>query len=152
MTPSVSVERTIAASPDAVWALISDVTRMGEWSPETTACEWLGGASRPATGAKFKGRNSSGTKSWSTVCEVTECEPGRTFSFLVKGGPFPVATWEYRIDPADDGCRVVEEWTDRRNLFLRKTSKLVSGVDDRAAHNRTGMETTLAQLAAVAER
>jgi uncharacterized protein YndB with AHSA1/START domain len=53
MADVVSVERTIAASPDALWKMVSDVTRMGEWSPENTGGEWLKGATGPAVGAKF---------------------------------------------------------------------------------------------------
>ena len=46
---------TIAAAPEAVWDLIADVTRMGEWSPETTGCEWIEGADGPRVRAPFMG-------------------------------------------------------------------------------------------------
>jgi hypothetical protein len=56
----------IDARPDAVYTVVSDVTRMGEWSPETTKCEWIDGATGPAAGARFKGSNKRGFVRWST--------------------------------------------------------------------------------------
>lgn len=149
---TVTVERTIAAPPERVWSMISDVTRMGEWSPETTACEWRKGATAPAPGARFRGRNRYGKKTWSTDCVVIEADPGRSFSFAVKAGPVNVARWEYRIEPTEDGgARVEERWTDLRHPLLLAPGKLISGVQDRASHNRAGMEETLERLAAAAE-
>ncbi len=146
-----SVSRSIAASPDVVWGLVSDVTRMGEWSPETTRGVWLKGATGPVVGARFKGENELGKKSWATVCEVVECEPGRSFCFRVKGGPLGVALWEYHIEPEGDGCVVEERWTDERGWLVRTTGKMISGVEHDAAWNTKGMEQTLERLAAVAE-
>lgn len=151
MTESNAVRRTIAAPADVVWSLVSDVTRMGEWSPETTACDWKGGASGPAVGAKFAGKNRNGKKSWSTACTVKDCEPGRSFSFLVSAVGLSVAEWGYRIEPTPEGCVVEEYWVDRRNGLVKALGKPLSGVEDRDSHNRAGMETTLANLAAVAE-
>lgn len=51
------------ASPEAVWSLISDVTQIGRFSPETFEAQWLDGAVGPAVGAKFRGhvkRNEKG--------------------------------------------------------------------------------------------
>ncbi|MEY3619020.1 MAG: hypothetical protein RL726_1718, partial [Actinomycetota bacterium] len=63
----VVVSKEIAASPEVVWEMVSDLTRMGEWSPENKGGEWIKGATGPAVGASFKGRNSNGKKSWSTT-------------------------------------------------------------------------------------
>ena len=60
----------IAASPDVVYGVVSDVTRMGEWSPETVACEWIEGATGPSVGARFKGTNKRGIARWSTKPKV----------------------------------------------------------------------------------
>ena len=73
------VTLTIAASPEEVWDLVSDVTRIGEFSPETFEAAWTHGATGPAVGARFKGhvkRNGVGPTYWSP-CTVTKCvEPG----------------------------------------------------------------------------
>ena len=68
----------IGASPNRVWELISDIPRMGEYSPEVFEAEWLGTATGPAVGVRFRGhvkRNERGPTYW-TTCEVTECVPG----------------------------------------------------------------------------
>jgi uncharacterized protein YndB with AHSA1/START domain len=148
----VQVERKIAAAPEAVWALVSDVTRMGEWSPETVGCAWVGDQKQPVVGARFKGRNQSGWRKWSTVCKVVEAEPGKSFVFEVKGGPVDVSLWEYRFEPADGGTRVTESWTDRRPKLMELISRPLMGVSDRASHNRETMQATLERLAAAAER
>lgn len=149
---SIRVEREVAAPAETVWALVSDVTRMGEWSPETTRGQWLGSTTGPAVGARFKGTNQLGSRKWQTVATVVECEPGRRFAFDVKGGPFKVARWSYTFEPTDGGCRVVEEWDDHRGPVLVWLAPYLSGTKDRAARNRDTMTETLARLAVAAEK
>jgi hypothetical protein len=147
----VTVERDVGAPAEEVWAMVSDVTRMGEWSPENTGGEWVGGATGPAVGAKFKGRNQRGWRRWSTKAEVVEAEPGRAFAFDISAGPLVVARWSYRFEPTDSGCRVTESWEDKRGGVIKVVGRLATGVADRAEHNRQGMTTTLANLAKSAE-
>ena len=142
----ISVTREIAAPPERVWGLVSDMTRMGEGSPEATGGTWLQGAAGPAAGARFKGTNEAGGKRWATTCEVVECEPGERFSFRVTGGPFKVATWSYDFEPTEAGTRVTESWKDERHPVMAKIFGKVTGVTDRAEHNRTNMERTLEAL------
>jgi uncharacterized protein YndB with AHSA1/START domain len=149
---SVSVSTRVAAPPERVYDLVSDVVRMGEWSPETVRCRWLGGATGPAVGARFAGTNSFRRLTWRTECQVTAAERGREFAFEVTGGGFlPVAVWRYELRPVDGGCEVTEHWTDRRGTLLRWYGRLILAVPDRAEHNRRGMEQTLARLKAAAE-
>lgn len=147
----VTVEQEIAAPAERVWALVSDVTRMGEWSPEAVGATWLGGATGPTVGARFKGKNQRGWHRWSTKAEVVEAEPGRAFAFDVTLGPLKVARWGYRLEPTADGCRVEERWEDHRGSIVKAVGGPATGVADRAAHNREGMTTTLANLAVAAE-
>lgn len=147
----IEVSTEIAADPGVVWRLVSDVTRMGQWSPETTSCRWLGDATGPAVGAKFKGSNRHGFRRWSTACTVTAAEPGKSFSFDVDYGPLAISTWDYRFESTATGSTVVESWTDRRPSWMRLLSAPVMGVADRGGHNRRGMESTLAKLKAAAE-
>jgi uncharacterized protein YndB with AHSA1/START domain len=148
---TISVSRDVAAPARELWAMVSDVTRMGEWSPESVGGRWVGGATGPAVGARFRGRNQHGWRRWSTACRVVACEPGREFTFDVTSVGFGVARWSYTFEPTDDGTRVTESWTDHRNALVKMPSQLVSGVSDRAEHNRAGMEATLAKLAEAAE-
>ena len=95
-----SVTVHMAAPPDRVWALVSDVTRIGSYSPETFEAEWIDGATGPAVGASFRGhvkRNGKGPIYW-TTCTVTECVPGSTFAFGVGApGKTPLNVWRYDI-------------------------------------------------------
>ena len=50
MTDEVRVTREIDAPAEKLWAMVSDVTRMGEWSPENVGGNWLGGATGPKPG------------------------------------------------------------------------------------------------------
>src|ERR1700761_2928638 len=97
-----SVTVHMAAPADQVWDVVSDVTRVGEFSPETFEAQWLGGAAGPALGAVFRGhvkRNGRGPVYW-TRCTVTACEPGREFAFAV-GGPrgSTLIPWRYQLAP-----------------------------------------------------
>ncbi len=145
------VERLIAASPEALWAMVSDVTRVGEWSPEAERCRWLGGAGGPSVGARFKGFNRNGSKKWSTTNTVVACEPGRRFAFETTVGPFKVSRWDYAFEADGGACRVTETWSDRRGWLVTALGGPASGVKDRGAHNRGTMEATLERLAAAAE-
>ena len=148
MTDNISVTRDIAAPPAKVWAMLSDLPRMGEFSPENTGGKWVRGATGPAVGARFVGSNRNGKKKWTTTCTVSECESPRVFAFDVSAGPVKVARWEYRIEPIDNGgSRVTETWSDRRGWLAKKLGGPASGVNDRATYNRTGMEETLRRLA-----
>ena len=152
MAEKLEVARDIAASPDDVYAAISDVTRMGEWSDECRRCEWHEGFDGPRVGATFDGHNRNGEKRWTTQGRVMEADPGRTFTFECSAGGTPYATWGYRIEPSGGGCRVTE-WTE--NLLPELTRRYgveISGVEDRPGRNRQMMGTTLERLAAQLER
>ncbi len=108
---SVTVE--IAADPTTVYDLISDVTRIGEWSPECHRAEWLGDAAGPAVGARFKGHNRWKLNRWARTCEVTVAEPGRAFAFRTVPAWGPSAdstTWTWEIEPTADGCAITQSY------------------------------------------
>ena len=151
MSAVVSVSRDVAASPEVVFALVSDLTRMGEWSPENTGGRWAKGATGPAVGATFKGTNANGRRKWTTDVTVTRCEPGVAFAFDVDAGPLAVANWAYTIEPTEGGCRVTETWVNRSGWLVRTTGSWLSGRKHDEAYTRTAMAETLDRLAAVAE-
>ena len=140
---------TIAAPPDAVYALVADVTRMGEWSPETVSAEWIEGSIGPAVGARFKGNNKL-KGPWSTKCTVTAADPGREFAFT--NGD---TNWRYRFEARDGGVDVIEsfEIVKLPGRVGRLMTKLGTGVswDERPAQMVAGMEETLRRLKAAAE-
>jgi uncharacterized protein YndB with AHSA1/START domain len=151
MTDRIEISRDIAASPDAVYAAISDVTRMGEWSEECHACEWHEGFDGPEVGATFDGHNRHGDHEWTSQGKVIEAEPGRAFAFECSMFDFHYSTWGYRIEPTANGSRVTEWSEDLRPESALEFSKKMSGVDDRAARNHETMSGTLERLAAALE-
>jgi uncharacterized protein YndB with AHSA1/START domain len=152
MTDRVEISRDIAASPDAVYAAISDVTRMGEWSEECYACEWHEGFDGAVVGAVFDGHNRNGDHEWTSQGKVIEAEPGRAFAFECSMFDFHYSTWGYRIEPTATGCRVTEWSEDLRPESALEFSKKMSGIDDRAARNHQTMSGTLERVAAALER
>lgn len=151
MMADLTVSRDVAAPSEVAWALLAELSRMPEWSPENERVEWLGGATEAALGARFRGTNRNGARSWRSVGKIVVFEPGRALAFNVKAGPFRVAEWRYTIEPKGNRCSLTESWTDRRNRAMRVLSKRVTGVQDRPSHNREGMEETLRRLSAAAE-
>ena len=151
MVDRIEVAREVRAAPEVVWQLVSDLPRMGEWSPENNGGTWIKGAKGPAPGAKFKGRNANGSHRWSTTVKVIDAMPDERFSFVVTVGPLKIAEWSFDIEPTKRGCMVVETWVDQRGGFMKQLGAKASGVEDRVAHNRAGMKQTLEGIAAAAE-
>jgi uncharacterized protein YndB with AHSA1/START domain len=147
----IEIARDIAAPPAAVYAAISDVTRMGEWSEECYACEWHDGFDGPVVGATFDGHNRNGDNEWTTQGKVVEADPGRAFAFECSMMDFHYSTWGYVIEPTETGSRVTEWNEDLRPESAIELSKKISGVDDRTGRNRQTMSGTLERLAAALE-
>jgi uncharacterized protein YndB with AHSA1/START domain len=141
----------MAAPPEAIWPLVSDVTAIGRFSPETFEGRWLDGATEAAVGARFRGhvkRNGWGPVYW-TTCEVVSCEPQREFAFTVITGGRPVNTWRYRLEAAGDGTDVTESFELADTPALRLYWRLLGPFRGRT--NREGMTTTLEQMKAEVE-
>ena len=122
-----SVTVTMEAQVGNVWALVSDITRIGEFSPETFEAEWLDGAEGPAVGHRFRGhvkRNQKGPTYWSR-CEVTACEVGEVFEFVVILRGKPVNRWRYALEPAGTGTTVTESFRLEDTLANRMYWKLL---------------------------
>jgi hypothetical protein len=146
-----SVTVHIDASPEAVWAIVSDVTRIGELSPETFEAEWTDGATGPEVGAHFRGhvrRNGVGPVYW-TACKVTTCVPARDFGFAVYGGGVRINSWRYELVPAGGGTDVTESYALEPNGLVRVYWLLLGWHRRRA--NARGMLTTLERVKAIAE-
>jgi hypothetical protein len=96
----------VGRTPDVLYDMVSDVTRMGEWSPICRACWWDDGAG-PAAGAWFTGRNETPDRTWETRSQVVAAERGREFAFLVAGG---LVRWGYTFASAEGGTTLTESW------------------------------------------
>jgi hypothetical protein len=134
----------MAAPASRVWDLVSDITRIGEFSPETFEAQWLDGAVGPATGARFRGhvrRNGRGPVYW-TTCTVTASDPGRVFAFDVAGpGGTTLNSWRYDLRPGPDGTDVTESFELPDRLLIRLYWLLAGRARQRT--NLDGMRATL---------
>ena len=148
------VSTTINASPEAVYNLVSDVHRMGEWSPETKRCEWIDGATGPEVGARFKGSNANGRARWSTKPRVVAADRGREFAFVTKHLGRDATKWSYHFEPAADGTVVTESFEMLFSVpwYFRVSERLLMGVTDRHADLERNMSETLQRLKTAAER
>ena len=105
------VEAVVDAAPEDVYAVVTDVTRIAEWSHECRGAQWLDGAAGPALGARFRGSNKVDRFGWSRVCTVTELEPGRRFGYRTSGGvPSDSTAWSFEFHSHPGGTRVVQRY------------------------------------------
>src|SRR6201992_3322435 len=141
----------MAAPADKIWDLIADVRTTGRFSPETFEAEWLGGATGPALGARFRGhvkRNEIGPVYW-TTCRITASEPGREFGFDVLVGNTAVNHWHSRFEPPESGTRVTESFR-VKDYGMPRVVRFLFG-ELRRRRNIRDMTTTLERIRAVAE-
>ena len=141
----------IARSPEDLYDMVSDVARMGEWSPVCKACWWDAGESA-RVGAWFTGRNELPERTWETRSEVVAADPGREFAWIV-GGTF--ARWGYTFAPVDGGTLVTESWAflpGGQAMFAERFGDdAPAQVANRAELARTGIPATLAAIKQTAE-
>jgi hypothetical protein len=155
-----SADIVIAAPADVLYAMVSDVTRMGEWSPHTFAARWLDGATGARVGARFEGDNREEAGRWTLPATVLAAEPGAEFAFVTGKVEGPATTWRYRFEPEGDAARVTEsfEWTwmpspggFRARVGAEPIEVARAMVAERRAHLIDSMRTTLANLKRAAE-
>jgi len=140
---------TIDASPLTLYAMVADVTRMGEWSPEAVGGRWLRGGTGN-TGDWFEGDNRTADREWSRECEVAAAEPGVEFTFVVGGVEANCTWWSYEFEGADDQTVVTERW-----WLVNKTPAMAAATPEqfsaRVAMTEGMLHTTLANLKQAAE-
>lgn len=136
----------IEAPPERVYELVSDLPRMGEWSPECYRCDWLDGWTGPAVGARFRGYNRRGRARWTTTGTVVVADPGREFSFTTAWlGNLPASRWTYRLRLSDGGTELTESYRAPRAGALILLHRW------RAPELQQGMQSTLERIKRTAE-
>jgi hypothetical protein len=144
----------IDAPPEAVYALVADVTRTPEYSPEIRRCSWLDGATGPAVGARFAAVNKAGRgPAWTNKPVVTVASPGREFAVRRSEKFSGTITWRYQLSHEGSGTRVeqsyeVDEPLTRLGWFIIGT---LYGCKDRRSELRANMQTSLQRLKALVE-
>ena len=149
-----SVSIHIDATPDDVYAIVSDVTRTPEFSPEILSCTWLDGATGPAVGARFKAINKVPHRpSWPNKPVVTVVEPGRTFAFSRTEKFGGTVVWTYRFEPDGQGTKVTESYevTEKVSAIGWFIIGVLFNRKDRRTDLRNGMHQTLERLRVTAE-
>jgi hypothetical protein len=147
------VTRHVAATPDAVYALVADVTRTPEWSPEVVGCTWLDGATGPAVGARFAARNRRRWFTWTNRPVVEVADPPREFAFTRTEPGGGSIRWHHRLRPDGDGTTVAHGYEVLAPVprGLHVVLRLAFGVRDLDDDLHANMVGSLARLAAVAE-
>lgn len=148
--PTAEAEAEVAATPDAVWALVTDPDFLAGVSTEMQRAEWL---DTPGPGARLRGEHRhERAGEWSSVSTVTAWEPGRLFEWTVEaeqdGGP--VAVWRFELTPTADGGTRLRQWsrmgpgpsglTPAISRWPDREERIVAG---RLAEWRRGMERNL---------
>ena len=148
-----SVTLHMEAQPEAVWDLVTDVAKIGLYSPETFEAEWLDGATGPVVGARFRGHVKRTSRlplpPYWTTCKVVSCDPNRDFAFSVMMGKKPTITWGYRLEPRGSGTDVTESFRLADNLGNRIYWKIAG--KRRGQVNLEGMRRTLERMKATVE-
>jgi len=141
-----------------VYAIVSDVTRMGELSPVCTSCTWDHASRAGDEGSWFTGHNAIGDLTWDTRCKVVAADPGRRFAFINYGldGAAELVRWGFDFESADGETRVTESWQvlPAYPSFIGADStdaEIAARIDGMAALAREGIQETLANLKSVAE-
>lgn len=140
----------ISAPPEFVYRLITDVTRMGEWSPECYRCAWLDGAGAAAPGARFRGYNKAGRFRWQTTAVITRAEEGRSFAFTTmhdKSGREETA-WRYEFQATPAGTLLTESY---EFVWCPVVSRLIELPIPRGHQVDRGILVTLGKIKAAAE-
>ena len=105
------VSVTVDAELEAVWEVVRDVTRVGEWSHECVGAEWIGGSSTAAPGARFRGRNRARIFRWGRTCEILSADPYELVWRTVPTTFYPDSTeWRIALEKADGGTRITQRF------------------------------------------
>ncbi|MCF8603135.1 SRPBCC family protein [Gordonia sp. HY442] len=140
----------VTASPEAVWSVISDLKRMGEWSPQCKKMVVFGGEVKQ--GARTLNVNRRGPLFWPTTAKVVAFEPNREIAFRIAENR---TVWSYRIEPTETGSRVTESrtaaggTTTTVSAFL--VDKVFGGNDSFEEELRAGIRETLGKVKRAAE-
>ena len=147
----VSGSIVVAAPSELLYNMISDIGRMGEWSPACRTC-WWDEESGPTVGSWFTGRNEvEGRDPWETRSQIVAADPAREFAWAINGN---MVRWGYTFEPVDSGTRVTESWAVLPagvEGFKAYFEDVDAGIALRAGDAREGISHTLAELKAAAE-
>ncbi|WP_068280435.1 SRPBCC family protein [Aldersonia kunmingensis] len=139
----------ISAAPEQVWAVVSDLERMPEWSPQCTKMKVLG---EMREGARTLNLNKDGWKRWPTTARVVRFEPNRAVAFRVVENRM---VWSFEIEPTDSGTRLTQrrDVSGGQSAFSRYSIKFaLGGETDFETKLLAGMNSSLGKIKAAVEK
>jgi uncharacterized protein YndB with AHSA1/START domain len=148
----------VAAPPERVWELVSDIHLIASLSRELQSVEWIGVVDRPALGCAFLGHNAHpAVGEWTTTSRIVCCDAPRAFGWDVEDPDNPTASWRFELTPAAGGT-TLRQWArmgpGRSNLnraieaMPEKEERIVAG---RLREWQAGIESNLAAIKERAE-
>ncbi|MGZ4120803.1 MAG: SRPBCC family protein [Actinomycetota bacterium] len=152
LTASVDVDRPQSAA----WDLLTDIARIGEFSPECIGARWIEGDG-PVVGARFEGTNRKVNGDdefvWIRPCTVTVAEQPRIFTYVVgdRYDGSPASEWEFVIEPTTpDSCCIMQTfrhvpdgWTGVRTAADADPANARAHIRARMEEMQAGMHATL---------
>lgn len=142
----------IDAGTDAVYDLVSDIARTGEWSPICTGCWWDDASEAGQVGAWFTGRNEQPGRTWETRSQVVTADQGREFAWIV-GGTY--VRWGFTVEPHSKGTRLTEMWEflpEGIAMFHEAYGdRAADEIDERTRQAHDGIPQTLSAIKRIAE-
>jgi Polyketide cyclase / dehydrase and lipid transport len=145
------VEIVIDADADTLYEMISDLPRIGEWSPECESVDWEGQVTVPVEGSTFHGHNAVGPGRrirYSRHGRVLTAEAGREFAFVTDEGGRESTVWRYRFEAEGGGTRVTESYEVR---WIPVWARIIDVPLNRHKELLENMRTTLERLKVAAE-
>lgn len=151
--PDLDEQLEIEAPAPVVWALVADVTRMADWSPQVTSTRLAEPDAAPRVGTRFTNRNTHGEDmTWTTHAEITRYDEGRALAFRIDENH---TTWSFEVEPVGEGRTLLRQ---RRaapegisDLSRELTDAFLGGQEAFTASQRAGMRATLERIRAEAE-
>lgn len=148
-SPLLQAQIDIDAPVATVWALVSDLRRMPQWSPQCRVMKVLG---RTRVGAKAINLNRRNKMFWPTTCTVTEIDPERKLQFRVD---LNAMVWSYELEAVEGGTRLIESRRAPEGFKTVPTmlvDKFMGGVPSFEQELVAGMNESLQRIKAAAER
>ena len=147
--PILKAEIEINAPVSKVWSLVSDPSRMPQWSPQCRIMKALGPI-RPGT--RTVNLNRRGLLFWPTTSVITEVVPERKFAFRI---PLNTTVWSYDLEPTGTGTRLTETRRAENGVSTVSTAvtkAALGGVEPFERELLDGMNLSLQRIKAAAER
>ncbi|MBV9315621.1 MAG: SRPBCC family protein [Pseudonocardia sp.] len=157
-TPAVEVSTLVAAPPERLWPLVTDIELIASLSTELRRVRWLDKGERPEVGRRFEGTNLHPAHGeWTSTSQVIECTEPQLFSWAVGAVDDPAATWGFELTPTEGGTRLRQfarigpGWSGLNEVIARMPDMEERIVESRLGEFRAGMERNLAVLRELAE-